>query len=146
MKGDLGKEFKAFILRGNVVDLAVGVVIGAAFGAIVTSLVQDVITPALGLLNLPDFGEDFVKVGDAKLYWGKFVNAMISFVVIAAAIFFFVVKPVNHLMGRTKQEEGEPKNVQCPHCLSSIPREATVCAYCTREVVAKARTTAKAKH
>jgi large conductance mechanosensitive channel len=136
MKGNVGKEFKAFVLRGNVVDLAVGVVIGAAFGAIVTTLVQDVITPLLGLVNLPDFSKDFVKVGDARLYWGKFINALISFLVIAAAVFFFVVKPVNHLMGRDKEED-EPKNVECPHCLSSIPREAKVCAYCTREVGAK---------
>jgi large conductance mechanosensitive channel len=135
-------EFKAFVLRGNVVDLAVGVVIGAAFGAIVTSLVQDVITPALGLLNLPDFGEDFVSVGKAKLFWGKFVNALISFLVIAAVIFFFVVKPVNHLMARDKgDEELPPETKDCPHCLTTIPAGATVCSACTRDLVAAKRGT-----
>jgi len=138
------KEFKAFILRGNVVDLAVGVVIGAAFGAIITSLVQDVITPALGLLNLPDFSSDFVSVGDSKLYWGKFVNAIISFVVIGAVIFFGVVKPLNHLMARGKDDDAEPKNKECPHCLSSIPTEAKVCANCTRDVTpTRRKSTAK---
>ncbi len=136
-------EFKAFVLRGNVVDLAVGVVIGAAFGAIVTSLVQDVITPALGLLNLPDFSEDFVAVGEAKLYWGKFINAMISFLVIAAVIFFFVVKPVNHLMARDKgDEELPPETKDCPHCLTTIPAGAAVCSACTRDIAPAKRTRA----
>jgi large conductance mechanosensitive channel len=135
MKGDTLKDFKAFILRGNVVDLAVGVMIGAAFGAIVTSLVNDVVTPLLSLLNLPDFSKAYVSVGDAHLRYGKFINALIGFLVIAFVVFFFVVRPVNHLMGRGKEED-EPKNTECPNCLSSIPREANVCAYCTREVSA----------
>ena len=127
------KEFKAFILRGNVVDLAVGVVIGAAFGAIVTSLVKDVLTPLLGLLNVPDFSDLSVEVGKDQINYGLFVNAIISFVIIAAAIFFLVVKPVNHLMaGGTPKEE--PKVKECPHCLSSIPVQASVCAHCTKSV------------
>lgn len=138
------KDFKAFVLRGNVVDLAVGVVIGAAFGAIVTSLVADVVTPALALLNLPDFSSDFVEVGDAKLYWGKFVNAVISFLVIAFVIFFFVVRPLNRLMGRG-EEEKEPNNQECPNCLFSIPVEASVCGYCTRPVEPVRRKPAKGR-
>jgi large conductance mechanosensitive channel len=125
------KEFKAFVLRGNVVDLAVGVIIGAAFGAVVSSLVADVVTPLLGLVNLPDFNEAFVTVGEAKIRYGLLINALISFVAIAAVIFFFVVKPLNHLMGRGKED---PKMQDCPHCLSSIPIKATVCAQCTRDV------------
>ena len=143
------KDFKTFILRGNVVDLAIGVIIGAAFGAIVTSLVSDVITPLISLLNLPDFSREVAELGDpgdpGNVAWGKLVNAVISFLVIGFVVFFFVVKPVNHLMGRDEEEEEEPKNKECPHCLSSIPVEATVCAYCTREVAPKRRTPAKAK-
>ena len=136
-RGDAGllKEFKAFVLRGNVVDLAVGVVIGAAFGAIVSSLVKDVFTPLLGLLNVPDFSEAFVSVGTSKLYYGRLINAVVSFVLLAAVVFFFVVKPLNHLMARGR-EETEPANKECPHCLSSIPREAKVCAQCTRDLPA----------
>jgi large conductance mechanosensitive channel len=128
------KEFREFILRGNVVDLAVGVVIGAAFGAIVTSLVQDVVTPLLGLLHLPDFSTDSVQVGTAELRYGVFLNALISFLVIGAVIFFFVVKPVNHLMGRNVENEPPPQMRECPHCLTSIRKEATICAACTRAV------------
>jgi large conductance mechanosensitive channel len=132
------KEFKAFVLRGNVVDLAVGVVIGAAFGAIVTSLVNDVLTPLLGLANVPDFSGLMIKVGDDAVLYGKFVNAIISFLLVAAAIFFFVVKPVNRLMtgGRTKEE---PKVRECPHCLSSIPQAASVCAHCGRATASASR-------
>ncbi|MEX0874030.1 MAG: large conductance mechanosensitive channel protein MscL [Actinomycetota bacterium] len=125
------KEFKAFVLRGNVVDLAVGVIIGAAFGAIVTSFVADMVTPLLGLLNLPDFKTAFVSVDDAQIRYGLFINAVISFLVIAAAVFFFVVKPLNHMMGRGKED---PKVQDCPHCLSSIPADATVCSQCTRDI------------
>ncbi|MGH2757934.1 MAG: large conductance mechanosensitive channel protein MscL [Actinomycetota bacterium] len=127
------KEFKAFVLRGSVVDLAVGVVIGAAFGAIVTSLVQDVLTPLLGLLNVPDFSDLTVAVGDDAIAYGKFINAIISFVIIGAAVFFLVVKPVNHLMAGGKAPE-EPKVQECPHCLSSIPAAAKVCSQCGRDV------------
>lgn len=99
------KEFREFLLRGNVVDLAVAVVIGAAFSAVVNSLVADIITPLLGLLGIPDFSTWVVKVGDAELKPGLFLNALISFVVVAAAIFFFVVKPMNAAMKRFKKEE-----------------------------------------
>jgi len=136
------REFKAFVLRGSVVDLAVGVVIGAAFGTIVTSLVNDVLTPLLGLLNVPDFRGLGVDVGEDRIEYGLFVNAIISFVIIAAAIFFLVVKPVNHLMSGGKPPE-EPKVKECPHCLSSIPAAATVCAQCGRDVKERAPSGAK---
>ncbi|HYZ91591.1 MAG TPA: large conductance mechanosensitive channel protein MscL [Actinomycetota bacterium] len=129
------KEFKAFVLRGNVVDLAVGVVIGAAFGAIVTSLVRDVLTPLLGLLNVPDFSERSIGVGKDAINYGLFINAIVSFLLIAAAVFFFVVKPVNRLMIGGKAKE-EPKVKECPHCLSSIPAAAKVCAHCGRAATA----------
>ena len=141
------KDFKAFILRGNVVDLAVGVIIGAAFGAIVTSLVNDVITPLISLLNIPDFSREVAELGDpgaaGDVAWGKFVNAVISFLVIGFVVFFFVVKPLNRVMGRDKEDD--PTHHECPHCLSSIPIEASVCSFCTREVTPKRRAPAKAK-
>ncbi len=139
------KEFKAFVLRGNVVDLAVGVVIGAAFGAIVTSLVNNVVAPALSLLNLPDFSKSVVELGpdgpEGDIAYGLVINALISFVSIAAVVFFFVVKPVNHMVSGEK-ETADPKVKDCPHCLSSIPAAAKVCANCTRDVTAR-RATAK---
>jgi large conductance mechanosensitive channel len=127
------KEFKAFALRGNMIDLAVGIVIGAAFGAIVNSLVKDVFTPLLGLLNVPDFSNRGITVGKDTVKYGVFVNSVISFLVIAAAVFFIVVKPVNRFMSGGETEE-EPKMRECPHCLSSVPKAAKVCAHCTREV------------
>ena len=136
-------DFKQFILRGNVIDLAIGVVIGAAFGAIVTSLVKDIVTPLLALIHLPDFSNAFVNVGRhlvggkvrprAQVRYGEVVNATISFLVISAFIFFFVVRPLNRLFGRDA-DQAEPENRECPHCLSSIPVAASVCAFCTREV------------
>src|SRR5262245_8561566 len=129
------KDFKAFVLRGNVVDLAVGVVMGAAFGAIVTSLVKDILTPLLGLANVPDFTHAMVTVGKASIRYGLFVNAIIAFLLIAAGVFFFVVRSVNHLMGLGR----EPTEHECPHCLSTIPIKATVCAHCTRDVSASPR-------
>jgi large conductance mechanosensitive channel len=143
------KDFKAFVLRGNVVDLAIGVVIGAAFGAIVTSLVNDLITPLISVLNIPDFssalwhvGDDPSPAGDVK--YGLVINAVIGFLVIAFVVFFFVVKPLNRMMGRDKEED--PTHTECPHCLTSIPIEAKVCSACTRDVAPTTRarkTTAK---
>src|SRR6266851_8941724 len=121
------KDFKAFILRGNVVDLAVGVVMGAAFAAIVTSLVKDILTPLLGLANVPDFSHAMVSVGKASIRYGMFLNSIIAFILIAAGVFFFVVKPVNRLMG--VRPDDAPAKRECPHCLSSVPVEAKVCAF-----------------
>jgi large conductance mechanosensitive channel len=134
------KEFKAFILRGNVVDLAVGIVIGAAFGAIVNSLVKDVVSPVLTLVHLPDFSRAVVELGPkgpkGNISYGLVINAVISFLAIGLVVFFFVVKPVNALMGDDAKKD-EPSMKECPHCLSSIPAKASVCSFCTREVRAR---------
>jgi large conductance mechanosensitive channel len=129
------KDFKAFILRGNVVDLAIGVVIGAAFGAVISSLVTDVFTPLLAIPGETNFSNLTWTVGGGVIAYGNFINALISFLTIAAAIFFFVVRPVNALMARRKTEpEVESTTRDCPWCLSSIPIGARACAFCTREV------------
>jgi large conductance mechanosensitive channel len=129
------EEFKKFILRGNVVDLAVGVVVGAAFGSVVTALVKDIITPILtipGKINFPNLS---VKIGGGEILYGDFLNTVISFLLIAFAVFFFIVRPVNWLMERRKTETPvEPTTRECPQCLSNIPRQATRCAFCTSEV------------
>ena len=129
------KDFRAFILRGNVVDLAVGLVIGAAFAAVITSFVADILTPLLGLLGVPDFREAAVQVGEAQVRYGLFLNALIAFLLVALAIFVFVVKPVNRMMARRKTGTEVDETVRdCPECLSSIPRAATRCAFCTAQV------------
>ena len=129
------KDFKAFILRGNVVDLAVGVVIGAAFGAVITSLVTDVLTPLLAIPGETNFSNLTLTVGGGVIAYGNFLNAVIAFLSVAAAVFFFVVRPVNALMARRKTEpDVESTTRECPWCLSSIPTGARACAFCTREV------------
>ena len=128
-------EFKTFLLRGNVVDLAVAVVLGAAFGRVVTALVEDLITPVLGIFGSTDFSTLHFTINDSVFRYGNFFNAVISFVSIAAAIFFFVVKPVNSLMERRKTEpDVESLTRDCPECLSSIPQAAVRCAFCTAQV------------
>ena len=128
-------EFKTFLLRGNVVDLAVAVVLGAAFGRVVTALVEDLITPILGIFGSTDFSTLHFTINDSVFRYGNFLNAVISFVSIAAAIFFFVVKPVNTLMERRNTEpDVESLTRDCPECLSSIPRAAVRCAFCTATV------------
>ena len=135
-KSGLLEEFRTFALRGNVIDLAVGVVMGAAFGAVVTSLVQDVLTPLLGVFGSPDFRDELVfQVGEAEFRLGLFLNALISLITIAAAVFFFVIKPVNELTERRKSQAPVQSTVrECPFCLSSIPKKASRCAFCTSEV------------
>jgi large conductance mechanosensitive channel len=133
------KDFRKFILRGNVVDLAVAVVIGAAFGAIVTSLVKDLVTPLIGALTgnsdgkAADFSSHFFTINGSKFLYGDFINAVISFIVIAAVIFFLVVQPLNKLMARIspKEEVDTPAERECPECLSAIPAAAKRCRYCT---------------
>ena len=133
------KEFRNFLLRGNVVDLAVAVVIGAAFGVVITSLVTDILTPLLGLLGIPDFGKLKWDAGEATVKYGQFLNALISFITISAAVFFAVVKPVTKLMEMRKtQPDVESTTRDCPQCLSSIPVKARRCAFCTSEVSATA--------
>jgi large conductance mechanosensitive channel len=131
------KDFKAFILRGNVVDLAVGVVIGAAFGAVVSSLVTDLLTPLLAIPGETNFSNLKFTIGGGEFTYGNFLNAVIAFLSIAGAVFFFVVRPVNALMARRKTEpDVESTTRECPWCLSSIPMGARACAFCTREVPA----------
>ncbi len=101
------KEFREFLLRGNIVELAVAVVLGAAFGAIVTSLVEDILTPLLGLLGVPDFSTWTIAVGDAEMRIGAFLNTLISFVLIAIAIFFLIVKPLQAIEARRREEKVE---------------------------------------
>jgi large conductance mechanosensitive channel len=129
------KEFRDFLLRGNVVDLAVAVVIGAAFGAVITSFVTNVLTPLLGLVGVPDFSSLVITTpGGAVISYGLFLNALIAFVLIAASIFFFVVKPVN-AMERRRQAGVEPAAATtktCTECASEIPLAARRCPNCTQ--------------
>jgi large conductance mechanosensitive channel len=129
-------EFKAFILRGNVVDLAVAVVIGAAFGAVVTSLVQNVIMPIIGAFGgKPSFDKYYWTINGSQIKIGSFLTALVAFVILAAVIFFFVVKPINWLMSHRRSEQPpDPTTRECPYCVSSIPVQATRCPFCTSEV------------
>ena len=131
-------EFKAFILRGNVVDLAVGIVIGAAFGSVVTALVNDIITPLIAAVaGQRSFPGIAIPLGKSSLRIGDFVNAVVAFVILAAVVFFLVVKPVNMLMALRKTElPVVPTTRDCPYCLSSVPIKATRCAFCTSELPA----------
>ena len=130
------QEFKAFVLRGNVVDLAVAVIIATAFGVVVKSATTDLIMPVLAAIGgQPDFrGLDFT-INDATFRYGNFITEVISFVILAAIIFFFVVKPVNWLLARSRNEPpADPTTMKCPDCLSEIPLEAKRCRYCTSVV------------
>ena len=130
------KDFKQFLLRGNVVDLAVGIVIGVAFGALVTALVSDLLTPLIAaIFGKHDFSALTFTINGSRFLYGHFINALIAFLTIAAAVFFFVVRPVNALMARRKTEPPVDETVRsCPECLSEIPVEARRCAFCTSEV------------
>jgi large conductance mechanosensitive channel len=127
------KGFRDFILRGNVVDLAVAVIIAGAFGAVVTSFVADVLTPLLGLLGVPDFSTASITVGEAEVRYGLFLNAVITFLLIAAAIYFVVVKPKQAFDARMAKEE-EATTKDCPHCATEIPVAATRCPNCTSQL------------
>ena len=132
------KEFRDFVLRGNVVDLAVAVVIGAAFGAVVSSLVENLITPLIAAIGgQPSFDRLSFEINGAKFGYGAFINALISFLLVSAVIFFLVVKPLNALLARLKP--GKPVDNptrECPECVSDIPVQARRCAFCTSEVSA----------
>jgi large conductance mechanosensitive channel len=129
--------FKKFLLRGNVVDLAIAVVIGAAFAAVVTAFTADLLTPIIAALaGKADFSQLSFTIHHSQFRYGDFINAVIGFVIVAAVIYFFVLVPINHLMDRYKPAPDEPTPTRdCPHCISSIPQSASVCAYCTRDVV-----------
>lgn len=131
------KEFKQFIMKGNVVDLAVGVVIGVAFGAVITGFVKDLITPLVGAIGgKPDFSALTFTINNSKFLYGDFINLLISFLIIAAVIFFFVVKPLNKLQERVAKNRTpeDPTEKKCPECLSEIPKAAKKCMYCTSKV------------
>jgi large conductance mechanosensitive channel len=130
------KDFKQFLLRGNLVDMAVGIVIGVAFAALVTALVTDLITPLLAAIGgQPNFSTLKFHVNGSTFLYGAFINALIAFLLIAAVVFFLVVKPVNALMTRYRTEpDVEQTTKDCPHCLSSIPVGAAKCAFCTADL------------
>jgi large conductance mechanosensitive channel len=142
------KELKAFIMRGSVIDLAIGVIIGGAFGAIVTSLVNDVLMPPIGLLlGGVDFGNLYINLsggtyaslaaakeaGAATINYGLFLNAIINFVIIAVVL-FFVIKAVNRLQAKPKPAPAEPTTKDCPFCFTAIPIKATRCPHCTSQL------------
>ena len=130
------KGFKQFLLRGNVVDMAVGIVIGAAFGAVVTGLVKDLLTPLIAaIVKQPDFSALTLTINGSKFLYGEFINALLSFLIIAAAVYFFVVVPVNALIARSRREPpADPTTRKCPECLSEIPISARRCAFCASQM------------
>ena len=136
------KGFRQFILRGNVLDLAVAVVMGAAFGAVVTALVKDLLTPLIAaIVGKPDFSNILFTINGSKFPIGDFINQLISFLLIGAAVYFFVVLPVNTLLARIKRGETppDPTTKQCPECLSAIPIAARRCAFCTSTLTGTAK-------
>ncbi|MFI5260726.1 MAG: large conductance mechanosensitive channel protein MscL [Candidatus Paceibacteria bacterium] len=127
------KEFKQFLLRGNAVDLAIGVTVGAAFGAVVSALVADVLTPLIAAVaKVPDFGGLVFTINGSRFMYGHLINAVVSFILVSFAVFFFVVKPKGVLLSRTTQQ---PNTKTCPECLSEIPSGARRCMYCTQVLV-----------
>jgi large conductance mechanosensitive channel len=134
------KEFRQFVLRGNVVDLAVAVVIGTAFGAVVQALVKDLVTPLIAaIVGKPDFSSLAFTIHGSRFLYGDLLNKVIAFVSIAATVFFLVVKPINTLLAHLRTEPPVEKTTRdCPECLSEIPSEAHRCAFCTAEVGAAA--------
>lgn len=131
------KGFRDFVLRGNVLDLAVAVVIGGAFGAIVNSLVKDLITPLISaIFKKPDFSYLVLNLNGAHITYGNFLNALISFLLIAAAVYFLVVLPLNTLLARMHVLAAPPAMRPCPECLSDIPAEAKRCSHCGQPVSA----------
>lgn len=130
------KDFKAFILRGNVIDLAVGVAIGAAFTAVVTSFTENLLTPLLAIPgDSASFADLDFTISGSVFRYGAVIDSIISFALIAAALFFFVVRPVNALITRRRSDADDPTR-DCPECLSAIPRLARRCAFCTAELPA----------
>lgn len=127
------RGFKAFLLRGNVVDLAIAVVIGVAFTAVITAFVKDLITPLIAAIGgKPDFAGLYFTINNSRFLYGDFLNVVISFVIIAAVVYFLVVLPYQALMERSRKEPpADPTTKKCPECLSEIPKDARRCAFCT---------------
>jgi len=133
--------FKQFILRGNVVDLAVGVVIGAAFGAVVTAFTKDLLTPIIAaMVGKPDFSAINFTLNGTPFPVGDFINAVVAFILVAGAVYFFVVTPINALIARVRKAPApaDPTTKKCPECLSEIPIDARRCGFCTQPVLGKA--------
>lgn len=128
------RGFRAFLLRGNVVDLAVAVVIGAAFGAIITAFVKDLVTPLIAAIGgQPDFSSLYFTVNKSKFLYGDFINALIAFLIIAAVIYYLVVVPINMMIERSRKEPpADPTTKKCTECLSEIPKDARRCAFCAQ--------------
>ena len=133
-------EFRKFILRGNVVDLAVGVVIGAAFNSVIQAMVKDMITPVISALGgTKHFANSNFTIHGSQFLYGDFLNALISFLVVAAVVFFFVVQPINKLteLAMRGKDTGEPDTKKCDYCLSVVPAEASKCKFCTADLKKK---------
>jgi large conductance mechanosensitive channel len=132
------KEFRQFILRGNLVDLATAVVIGAAFTAVVNALVKDLVTPLIAAIGgKPNFDALAFRINGSRFAYGDFLNELLTFVIVAAVVFFFVIKPVNTLLARFRPEpKVDQETRECPECLSDIPIAASRCAFCTTQVAA----------
>jgi large conductance mechanosensitive channel len=132
------REFRQFLIRGNLVDLAVAVVVGTAFTAVVNAFVRDIITPVIAAIGgKPDFADLTFTINGSRFLYGDFINIALTFVIVAAVVFFFVIKPVNALLARLKTApDGGSEMRPCPECLSQIPVPARRCAFCTAEVLA----------
>jgi large conductance mechanosensitive channel len=134
------KEFRIFLLRGNVVDLAVAVVIGTAFGLVISAMVKDLLTPIVAaIIGKPDFSALTFTLNGSKFPYGDFINALVAFVSVAAAVFFFVIKPLNALTARRRKDaNGDAETRPCDECLSEIPAEARRCSFCAQPQTAAA--------
>ncbi len=132
------KGFRAFLLRGNVVELATAVVIGVAFGVVITAFVKDLVTPLIAAIGgQPDFSSMSFTINNSKFLYGDFLNALLAFVLIAAVIYFLVIVPYTALMARSRKEPpADPTTKKCPECLSEIPIAANRCAFCGQPVAA----------
>ena len=135
----LATDFRDFVLRGNVVDLAVGVVIGGAFGGVVTAFTKDFLTPLIGIPGKQSLGDWTFSINGSKFLIGEFLNTVVSFLLTAFVVYFFVVKPMNYLASRRKVEVPVEETTQeCPYCLSKVPKLATRCAFCTSSLTTAA--------
>lgn len=130
------KEFRGFVLRGNVLDLAVAVVIGAAFNAMVSSVVKDMVTPIIGaIFGQPDFSSLTFSINGSTFAYGNFINTLISFIIVVIAVFFFIVKPISVLTQRLGLSTEDPRPMApCPRCYTDVPTVATRCGHCTSDL------------